>query len=82
MWQKIVEYFSWILNLIVYLNTELALVYCAGLYASHGSKHSLHVAFQLSSFLKQFINLKFTGVDELFIRDASAFYLLYFYMIS
>lgn len=52
-----------------YLNTELALDYCAGLYSSNGSKHSLHVVFQLSSFLKQFIILNFVGVDELLIGE-------------
>lgn len=37
--------------------------------SSHSRKHSLHVVFQLSSFLKQFINLKFTGVDELLVGE-------------
>lgn len=36
MCQKAVESFSWVLNLIVYLKTELALNYYAGLYSSHG----------------------------------------------
>jgi len=69
MWQKISKKSIILLNLIVCLNTELALDYCAEPYSSCGSKHSLHVVLQLSCFLKQFIILKFSGVDEQLVGE-------------